>query len=120
MVGVNGARISNLNPPTLAAVTFGIAQCGLALLLRDRLVLLAGRVPRLYVDHAALFRCDDPGRVDGEVRSATVNGLKAGLLRYAGFEYDAVLEPTDAPTAVTVTRGSGTMTTAGEELCFAR
>jgi len=37
MVGVNGARISNLNPPTLAAVTFGIAQCGLALLLRDRL-----------------------------------------------------------------------------------
>jgi hypothetical protein len=37
MVGVNGARISNLNPPTLVAVTFGIAQCGLALLLRDRL-----------------------------------------------------------------------------------
>jgi hypothetical protein len=37
MVGVNGARISNLNPPTLAAVTFGIAQCGLALLLRDAL-----------------------------------------------------------------------------------
>jgi hypothetical protein len=37
MVGVNGAHISNLNPPTLAAVTFGIAQCGVALLLRDRL-----------------------------------------------------------------------------------
>ena len=37
MVGVNGAAISNLNPPTLAAVMFGIAQCGLALLLRDRL-----------------------------------------------------------------------------------
>jgi len=37
MVGVNGAHISNLNPPTLAAVTFGIAQCGLALLLRYRL-----------------------------------------------------------------------------------
>jgi hypothetical protein len=37
MVGVNGSHISNLNPPTLAAVTFGIAQCGLALLLRDRL-----------------------------------------------------------------------------------
>jgi peptidoglycan/LPS O-acetylase OafA/YrhL len=37
MVGVNGARISNLNPPTIAAVTFGIAQCGLALLARDRL-----------------------------------------------------------------------------------
>jgi len=41
MVGVNGARISNLDPPTLAAVTFGIAQVGLALLLRpwlDRLM----------------------------------------------------------------------------------
>ena len=37
MVGVNGSHISNLNPPTLAAVTFGIAQCGLALLARDRL-----------------------------------------------------------------------------------
>ena len=34
MVGVNGAKISNLNPPTLAVVTFGIAQAGLALLLR--------------------------------------------------------------------------------------
>ena len=43
MVGVNGARISNLNPPTLAAVSFGIAQCGLALLLRDRLARLMRR-----------------------------------------------------------------------------
>ncbi|WP_399886866.1 acyltransferase [Streptomyces sp. BBFR51] len=37
MVGVPGASVSNLNPPTLAAVTFGLAQCGLALLLRGRL-----------------------------------------------------------------------------------
>ncbi|WP_216870056.1 acyltransferase family protein, partial [Streptomyces brasiliscabiei] len=37
MVGVPGAPVSNLNPPTLAAVTFGLAQCGLALLLRDPL-----------------------------------------------------------------------------------
>jgi hypothetical protein len=37
MVGVPGTAVSNLNPPTLAAVTFGLAQCGLALLLRDRL-----------------------------------------------------------------------------------
>ena len=43
MVGVNGAHISNLNPPTLAAVTFGIAQCGLALLLRDRLARMMRR-----------------------------------------------------------------------------
>ncbi|MCF4139517.1 acyltransferase [Streptomyces sp. Tue 6430] len=37
MVGVPGAAVSNLDPPTLAAVTFGLAQCGAALLLRDRL-----------------------------------------------------------------------------------
>src|SRR5580692_6613822 len=43
MVGVNGSHISNLNPPTLAVVTFGIAQCGLALLLRDRLARLMRR-----------------------------------------------------------------------------
>ena len=43
MVGVNGARISNLNPPTLAAVAFGVAQCGLALLLHDRLARLMRR-----------------------------------------------------------------------------
>ncbi|WP_426367883.1 acyltransferase family protein [Streptomyces sp. E-08] len=33
MVGVPGAPVSNLNPPTLAAVTFGLAQSGAALLL---------------------------------------------------------------------------------------
>jgi peptidoglycan/LPS O-acetylase OafA/YrhL len=43
MVGVNGARISNLNPPTLAVVTFGIAQAGLALLLRGPLARLMRR-----------------------------------------------------------------------------
>ncbi|MFE9092994.1 acyltransferase [Streptomyces sp. NPDC007264] len=37
MVGVPGSAVSNLDPPTLAAVTFGLAQCGLALLLRERL-----------------------------------------------------------------------------------
>ncbi|MGW1272407.1 acyltransferase family protein, partial [Streptomyces sp. NPDC002491] len=37
MVGVPGAAVSNLNPPSLAAVAFGLAQCGLALLLRDPL-----------------------------------------------------------------------------------
>ncbi|MGW0826352.1 acyltransferase family protein [Streptomyces sp. NPDC002845] len=37
MVGIPGAAVSNLNPPTLAAVAFGLAQCGLALLLRGPL-----------------------------------------------------------------------------------
>ncbi|OKI08075.1 acyltransferase [Streptomyces sp. CB02923] len=33
MVGVPGAELSNLNPVSLAAVTFGLAQCGGALLM---------------------------------------------------------------------------------------
>lgn len=37
MVGVPGAGFSNLAPPSLAVVTFGLAQCGLAGLLLDPL-----------------------------------------------------------------------------------
>ncbi|MFD9288641.1 acyltransferase [Streptomyces sp. NPDC060030] len=37
MVGVPGGALSNLDPPTLAAVTFGLAQCGAALLVLGRL-----------------------------------------------------------------------------------
>ena len=37
MVGVPGAEVSNLSPPTLAAVAFGLAQAGLALLLHGPL-----------------------------------------------------------------------------------
>ncbi|WP_405498039.1 acyltransferase [Streptomyces sp. NBC_00096] len=47
MVGVPGAAVSNLNPPTLAAVTFGLAQCGLALLVRDPLARVMRR-PRAW------------------------------------------------------------------------
>lgn len=43
MVGIPGAAVSNLNPPTLAAVTLGVAQVGLALLLRDRLARVTRR-----------------------------------------------------------------------------
>ncbi|MEU7551004.1 acyltransferase [Streptomyces sp. NPDC044571] len=47
MVGVPGAAVSNLNPPTLAAGMFGLAQCGLALLLREPLA-AAMRRPRAW------------------------------------------------------------------------
>jgi peptidoglycan/LPS O-acetylase OafA/YrhL len=43
MVGVPGDGRSNLSPPALAAVTFGLAQVGLALLLRGPLTRLARR-----------------------------------------------------------------------------
>lgn len=47
MVGIPGAAVSNLNPPTLAAVAFGLAQCGLALLLRGPLARVMER-PRAW------------------------------------------------------------------------
>ncbi|GII77294.1 acyltransferase [Sphaerisporangium rufum] len=47
MIGVTGARVSNLSPPTLAAVSFGVAQVGLALLLHGPLSALMRR-PRLW------------------------------------------------------------------------
>ncbi|MFE5816277.1 acyltransferase [Streptomyces sp. NPDC056479] len=53
MVGVPGAGVSNLNPPTLAAVTFGLAQCGLALLLREPLR-RAMRIPLAWAAVALL------------------------------------------------------------------
>ncbi|MFG3424779.1 acyltransferase [Streptomyces californicus] len=43
MVGVPGASLSNLNPPSLAAVCFGLAQCGLGLLLCGPLRRLTGQ-----------------------------------------------------------------------------
>ncbi|MEV6685321.1 acyltransferase [Streptomyces sp. NPDC051130] len=53
MVGVPGAAVSNLNPPTLAAVSFGLAQCGLALLVREPLA-RAMRRPRTWAKVALL------------------------------------------------------------------
>ncbi|WP_327085232.1 acyltransferase [Nonomuraea sp. NBC_01738] len=37
MVGVTGARLSNLSPPSLAAACLAVAQAGLAMLVKDRL-----------------------------------------------------------------------------------
>ncbi|GAA3805030.1 hypothetical protein GCM10022226_26160 [Sphaerisporangium flaviroseum] len=47
MIGVTGARVSNLSPPTLAAVCFGVAQVGLAMLLHGPLTTLMRR-PRVW------------------------------------------------------------------------
>ncbi|MGW2023151.1 acyltransferase family protein [Streptomyces decoyicus] len=51
MVGVPGAAMSNLNPLSLAAVTFGLAQCGAALLLCGPLRRLVGQ-PGYAAAHA--------------------------------------------------------------------
>lgn len=43
MVGLPGAEVSNLAPPTTAAVALGLAQVGIVVLLRERLLVLAAR-----------------------------------------------------------------------------
>lgn len=48
MVGVPGAAVSNLHPPTLAAVAFGTAQVGLAMLVREPLGRAMRRRPGLW------------------------------------------------------------------------
>lgn len=82
MVGVPGAAVSNLNPPTLAAVTFGLAQCGLALLLRDRLRRAVQPAPGLGGGRAGQPLGDDgvplaPDGHDGDHRDGPVRGPPA-------------------------------------------
>ncbi|WP_436777906.1 acyltransferase family protein [Yinghuangia sp. YIM S09857] len=48
MVGVPGVAVSNLNPPTLAAVCFGLAQVGAAMLVREPLARVMRRRPGLW------------------------------------------------------------------------
>ncbi|MFF8293230.1 acyltransferase [Streptomyces sp. NPDC016309] len=43
MVGVDGEKTSNLDPPSLVVVAFGLAQCAVALLARDLLARLMRR-----------------------------------------------------------------------------
>jgi AraC-like DNA-binding protein len=81
--------------------------------------LIAKLINRLYSEHRARFRCDDPGQVDGTVRAATANDLGAGLVRYGGFEYGAEVSTRGVPFAV-VLQGHGVVTGAREQLHFGR
>ncbi|MFK0118788.1 acyltransferase [Streptomyces sp. NPDC090994] len=81
MVGVPGAEVSNLDPPTLAAVTFGLAQCGLALLLREPL----RRVMRRPVAWAAVATANLSAMTvflwhQTALMATTATGLFAGRL----------------------------------------
>ncbi|MEU6594025.1 acyltransferase [Streptomyces sp. NPDC046881] len=81
MVGVPGGAVSNLNPPTLAAVTFGLAQCGLALLLGDRL----RRTPARPLAWAAVVLVNSSAMTvflwhQTAMMAVTATGLLAGRL----------------------------------------
>jgi surface polysaccharide O-acyltransferase-like enzyme len=47
MVGVTGGEVGNMHPPTLAVTTLGVAQVGIAMLLRDPLTRWVAR-PRVW------------------------------------------------------------------------
>jgi hypothetical protein len=81
MVGVPGAPVSNLNPPTLAAVAFGLAQCGAAGLLAGPLRRLLERpvawaaVAAVNLAAMTVFLWHQTAMI-----AVTVAGLRAGLL----------------------------------------
>ncbi|MEU1849590.1 acyltransferase [Streptomyces sp. NPDC019990] len=81
MVGVPGEAMSNLDPPTLAVVTFGLAQCGLALLLRGRLR-RATRRPVAWAAVAAVNLCAMTVFLwhQTALMATTATGLLAGRL----------------------------------------
>jgi AraC-like DNA-binding protein len=79
---------------------------------------LANQFRAQYVDHAATFRCADPAAVEGQVRTATADGLTAGRVGYDGFQYTACGEPVPAPTTITVLRGAATVATRTQQHRF--
>lgn len=86
MVGVPGAEVSNLNPPTLAAVAFGTAQCGLALLARGPLTRLTRRpgvwaaVALANLSAMTIFLWHQTAMMSVTVAAAAAGGALPGLL----------------------------------------
>jgi AraC-like DNA-binding protein len=78
---------------------------------------LAAELRSMLVEHVPAFRCSDPARVHGVVRSGVVGGLTAALTRYRGFTYSAQISPANSLTACTYFKASGAViATAREEL----
>jgi AraC-like DNA-binding protein len=100
-----------------------MAEGALVPVLRSELVTadmdeMAEVLRRLYFEHTARFSCDDPGRVDGALLSADVAGLSASIIVLGGFTYTSVMDPADAPTAVILDRGGGSLATAAEQVGY--
>ncbi|WP_221321736.1 acyltransferase [Actinoplanes sp. L3-i22] len=85
MVGVPGAGFSNLAPPSLAAVTFGLAQCGLAGLVREPLRRLMRRpawwatVVMVNLFAMTIFLWHQTAMITGTVLARTLVGPLTGL-----------------------------------------
>ena len=81
---------------------------------------IADLISRQYIEHRARFRCADPSRVDAGARSVTMGMLEAAVVRYKGFIYRAEASPPDDFLALVTLSGTGTLTTAREQLHFTR
>jgi Bacterial regulatory helix-turn-helix proteins, AraC family/AraC-binding-like domain len=82
--------------------------------------LISGALRAQYVEHSPGFHCPDLSLVDGVVRSATVGGLHAGLVRYGGFVFSAMTDPAQWPVAMVCRGGAAVITTAREDLRLIR
>jgi AraC-like DNA-binding protein len=81
---------------------------------------LAALFRDMYVEHVPAFRCPDPARVHGVVRSGAVGGLQASRARYGGFTYSARISPANSLMACVYFQASGAViATAREELSVA-
>jgi hypothetical protein len=81
---------------------------------------IADLINRFYVEHRARFRCLDPARVDAGTRAATTGLLEAAVVRYQGFDYHARVSPPDDFFALVTLIGTGTLTTARDQVHFTR
>ncbi len=95
-----------------------MATAGRADLLTRDVDLLVDLVRQQYVGHAATFRCPDPARADGQVRTAAADGLMAGWLSLGGIEYTASMDPFPPPTTALVVRGRGRVSMGRHERGF--
>jgi hypothetical protein len=95
MVGVPGATLSNLNPPSLAAVCFGLAQCGLGLLLCGPLRRLTGQ-PTEPVASLASREGEAPGAraTAGQFCWAAVASLNLSAMTVVLWHQTAMLATT--------------------------
>jgi AraC-like DNA-binding protein len=78
---------------------------------------LAALFKTMYVEHVPAFRCPDPARVHGMVRSGAAGGLQVSRARYGGFTYSARISPANSLMACVYLDAAGAViATAREEL----
>jgi AraC-like DNA-binding protein len=79
---------------------------------------IADLVNRLYVEHTARFRREGPAQIASGLRAASAGPLSASLMHWTSFDYDADCGPTGQLVGTLCLAGTGTATSAREEVSF--